>query len=68
MVLQTCSEIYEPSYFTRIGLRYRDIANRTYLPHMKKGVETFIPEHIFSGIIYPYSSRYQKFRKSISIQ
>ena len=47
MVLQTCCEIYDPSYFTRVGLRYRDIANRTYLPHMKKGVETFIPEHIF---------------------
>lgn len=46
-VLQTFSQIYEPSYFTRLGLRHRDIANRIFLPHIKKGVEAFIPEYIF---------------------
>jgi uncharacterized protein (TIGR04255 family) len=46
-VLQTFSEIYDPSYFTRIGLRYRDIANRASLPHTKQKVEAFIPKHIF---------------------
>lgn len=46
-VLQTFNEIYTPSYFTRIGLRYRDIANGVSLPQIKKGVEVFIPEYIF---------------------
>jgi uncharacterized protein (TIGR04255 family) len=41
------SEIYEPSYFTRIGLRHKNIANNTSLPHIKQGIEAFIPEHIF---------------------
>ena len=46
-VLQTFHESYEPSYFTRIGLRYRNIVNRTFLPHITKEVETFIPNHVF---------------------
>lgn len=46
-VLQIFSEIYEPSYFTRIGLRYKNVINKTSLPHTKLGIETFIPKHIF---------------------
>ena len=55
-VLQTVSEIYELSYFTRIGLRYRDIANRTFLPHITKEIETFIPEHIFPELPTPLAA------------
>ena len=46
-VLQIFSRVYEPSYFTRVGLRYKNIANRTSLPHLKHGIKVFIPEHIF---------------------
>ena len=46
-VLEVFCDIYEPSYFTRIGLRYRDIANKTFLPCMTVGIEDFIPEYIF---------------------
>lgn len=45
--LQTFNEIYEPSYFTRIGLRYQDIANEVFLPAMKGSVASFVPNHVF---------------------
>ena len=46
-VLELLHNIYEPSYFTRIGLRYRDIANKTFLPHITTDIEDFIPKYIF---------------------
>ena len=46
-VLELFDKIYEPSYFTRIGLRYRDIANKTFLPHVTTDIEDFIPKYIF---------------------
>lgn len=52
-VLLIFNKIYEPSYFTRIGLRYRDIANRVSLPHIKHEVEAFIPEYIFPELTTP---------------
>ena len=46
-ILEIFNKIYEPSYFTRIGLRHKNVANRASLPHAKQKVEVFIPEHIF---------------------
>ena len=46
-VLELFDKIYEPSYFTRIGLRYRDIANKTFLPHVTTDIEDFVPKYIF---------------------
>lgn len=46
-VLQIFNKIYEPAYFTRIGLRHKNVANKVTLPHAKHGVKDFIPEHIF---------------------
>lgn len=53
-VLRIFYEIYEPPYFTRIGLMYRNMANRVFLPHLKQiSVESFIPEHIFPVLMTP---------------
>ena len=47
-VLTTFYRIYTPPYFTRIGLMYRNMANRAFLSHLQQvNVESFIPEHIF---------------------
>ena len=46
-VLESFHRIYEPSYFTRIGLRYRNIANETFLGEIKTDIKDFIPEYIF---------------------
>lgn len=45
--LQTFNEIYEPEYFTRVGLRYQDIANEEFLPDMRGSVAEFVPDHVF---------------------
>lgn len=46
-ILQIFNEIYDIPYFTRIGLRHKNIANKTSLPHVEQKVEVFIPEYIF---------------------
>ena len=46
-VLQIFNRIYKPAYFTRIGLRHKNIANKVSLPHAKQVVETYIPKYIF---------------------
>lgn len=53
-VLRIFYEIYRPSYFTRIGLMYRNMANGVFLPHLKQiSVESFIPEYIFPVLVTP---------------
>ena len=52
-VLQIFSNIYEPSYFTRIGLGHKNVANKVSLPHAKQGVETYIPKHILPELATP---------------
>ena len=52
-VLRIFSNIYEPSYFTRIGLRHRNIVNKVSFPNSEQKVETFIPEHIFPELTTP---------------
>lgn len=62
-ILQIFSEIYEPSYFTRIGLRHKNIANRVSLPHAKQGVETYIPEYIFPELNSSIAADIETLRK-----
>ena len=53
-VLRIFYEIYRPSYFTRLGLMYRNMANRVSLPHLEQvDVESFIPEYIFPVLATP---------------
>ena len=62
-VLQTFNKIYEPSYFTRVGLRHKNVANRVSLPHVRQGVETFIPKHIFPELATPIAVDIETLRK-----
>ena len=56
-VLEIFYDIYTPSYFTRIGLMYRNMANRIFLPHLQQiSVESFIPEYIFPVLTTPMAN------------
>ena len=47
-VLQIFHEIYCPPYYTRIGLMYRNMANRAFLRDQQQmRIESFIPKYIF---------------------
>ena len=61
--LQTFNEIYEPSYFTRIGLRYQDIANEVFLPNMESNVKDFIPSYIFPELSTPIAKDIEALQK-----
>lgn len=65
-VLQIFSEIYEPSYFSRIGLRYRNIANRVFLPHAKQEIEAFVPKHIFPELTASVAENIEALQKASS--
>ena len=53
-VLRIFYEIYAPPYFTRLGLMYRNMANRIFLSHPQQvSVESFIPEYIFPVLATP---------------
>ena len=53
-VLRIFYKIYRPPYFTRIGLMYRNMANRTFLSHLEQvNVKSFIPVHIFPVLATP---------------
>ena len=62
-VLQIFNNTYEPSYFTRIGLRHKNVANKVSLPHAKQGVETYIPKHIFPELATPIAADIEALRK-----
>ncbi len=62
-VLQIFSNIYEPSYFPRIGLRHKNVANKVSLPHAKQGVETYIPKYIFPELNTPIAADIETLRK-----
>lgn len=62
-VLQIFIRIYEPSYFTRIGLRHKNVANNASLPHAEQGVEAFIPEHIFPELATAIAENIESLQK-----
>ena len=62
-VLELFHKIYEPSYFTRIGLRYRDIANETFLPDTTADIKDFIPEYIFPELSTPVGKNIKSLQK-----
>ena len=61
--LQTFCAIYEPSYFTRVGLRYQDIANEVFLPDMVGDVNAFVPNHVFPELRMPIAGDIENLHK-----
>ena len=56
-VLRIFYQIYRPPYFTRIGLMYQNVANKTFLSHLQQvDVDSFIPEHIFPVLTTPMAN------------
>lgn len=51
--LEIFNKVYEPSYFSRIGLRYRNIVNEDILPLNGKSVKECVPEYIFPELNLP---------------
>ena len=62
-VLELFREVYEPSYFTHVGLRHRNIANKTFLPHVETDIKDFIPAHIFPELSTPLASSITRLQK-----
>ena len=62
-VLRIFYEIYKPSYFTRIGLRHKNMVNKTAFPYVKQGVEDFIPGHIFPELTTPIAKDIETLQK-----
>ncbi|MCK4841961.1 MAG: TIGR04255 family protein [Methylococcales bacterium] len=52
-VLDTFNKVYEPSYFSRTGLRYRNIVNDKALLIKEKSVRDFVPDYIFPELNQP---------------
>ncbi|MBS0298384.1 MAG: TIGR04255 family protein [Proteobacteria bacterium] len=46
-ILEIFNRIYEPSYFSRIGLRYQNIVNDEILPLNGKNIRDLVPDYIF---------------------
>ena len=62
-VLELFSELYEPSYFTRVSLRHRNIANKTFFSHVSTDIKVFIPEHIFPELFTSLASSVKGLQK-----
>ena len=62
-VLELFREVYEPSYFTRVSLRHRNIANNTFLSHVSADIKTFIPAHIFPELSTSLASSVKRLQK-----
>lgn len=63
-VLELFREVYEPSYFTHVALRHRNIANKTFLPHVETDIKDFIPAHIFPELSAPLASSIKRLQKA----
>lgn len=49
-LLETFEGIYEPAYYNRIGLRYRNMVNNSIVPLNGNNVRQLMPEYIFPEI------------------
>ncbi len=70
--LKTMLEIfwkeYEPNYFSRIGLRYRSLANKNILDlEIDKDIREFVPKHIAPDLRGPIKDEVQGIEKALQL-
>lgn len=69
--LKTMMEIfweeYTPGYFNRVGLRYRNLANRTTLG-IDKDIRGFVPPHIAPGLQEPIRDQVQAIEQTLQLR
>ena len=66
-VLDIFLKIYEPNYFTRIGLRYKNLANESMLEKDIQDIKAFIPPHIAPELKEELGEEVVGFEKSILV-
>lgn len=64
-VLEIFEQVYEPGYFTRIGLRYRNLANASVLGKKGEDVRGFIPSVIAPELQEPIGDEVEAFEKTV---
>jgi uncharacterized protein (TIGR04255 family) len=62
-ILTIFNGIYEPAYFTRIGLRYKNIANKEHL-NLDKNIRQYIPNYIFPELTQPIAEDIKTLEKA----
>ncbi len=66
-VLEIFEQMYEPGAYTRIGLRYRNLANKEVLGEKCKDVRKFIPESIAPELKNDIGEEVTGFEKMIQL-
>lgn len=64
-VLEIFEQVYEPGYFNRIGLRYRNLANAKVLGKKGEDVRKFIPSVIAPELQEPIGDEVEAFEKTV---
>lgn len=66
-VLNIFYEIYEPTYFRRIGLRYKNLASKTVLKKEVEDIRKFIPSCIAPELKADLAEEVKAFEKTILV-
>lgn len=64
--LECLSDVYKPAYYNRIGLRYKNLINKTTLPNINKAIAEYIPDHIAPELYGRLKNEVSQFEKNTS--
>ncbi len=67
-MLRVFWEEYSPNYFNRIGLRYRNLANKKVLGIAQDTIREFVPSHIAPDLQGPIRDEVQVIEKAIQLK